>query len=132
MGPMPRWLLYVLIPGFAGPVLILAFIFISELAHDESRCPYARTSMKALNSAVSVREDMRTCLPGVQERRFTAVRGAEEHVLGRRRFASTAFAPDRYQWRAELTPQGEVRVTVDNAGHGEAVFREGTAEERAR
>jgi hypothetical protein len=131
-GPIPRWMFYVLIPGFAGPLLILGFIFASELAHDEARCPYTYTSTKALNGAVSVREDARTCLPGMQEHRFTVVRGAREHVLGRRRFASTAFARDRYQWRAELSPQGEVRVTVDNAGHAQAVFREGTAEERAR
>jgi hypothetical protein len=131
-GPIPRWLVWVLIPGVAGPVLILAFIFVSELAHDEARCPYTHTSTKPLNSEVSVREDARSCLPGVQERRFTAVRGAQEHVLGRRRFASTAFAPDHYQWRAELSPQGEVRVTVDNAGHAQAVFREGTPDERAR
>lgn len=131
-GPMPRWLLYVLIPGFVGPVLILGFIFVSELAHDEKRCPYTYTSTQALNPEISVREDARSCLPGMEERRFTAVRGVVEHVLGRRRFARAAFAPDQYQWRAELSPQGEVRVTVDNAGHAQAVFREGTAEERAR
>jgi hypothetical protein len=131
-GPMPRWLLYVLIPGFIGPVLILGFIFVSELAHDEDRCPYTYTSTQALNSEISVREDARKCLPGTEERRFTAVRGAVEHVLGRRRFAPAAFAPGQYQWRAELSPQGEVRVTVDNAGHAQAVFREGTPEERAR
>jgi hypothetical protein len=124
-------MVYVLIPGFAGPVLILAFIFMSELAHDEARCPYKPTSTKALNAEVSVREDARTCLPGVEERRFTALRGANEHILGRRRFARTAFAPGHYQWRAELSPQGEVRVTVDNEGHAQAVFREGTADERA-
>jgi hypothetical protein len=78
-----------------------------------------------------VREDARHCLPGIEERRFTAVRGTNERVLGRRRFASTAFAPDHYSWRAELSPQGEVRVTVDNEGHAQGVFREGTLEERA-
>lgn len=131
-GPMPRWLFYVLIPGFVGPVLILGFIFVSELAHDEKRCPYTYTSTQALNSQISVREDARSCLPGLEERRFTAVRGAVEHVLGRRRFARSAFEPGRYQWRAQLTAQGEVSVTVDNAGHAQAMFREGTAEERAR
>jgi hypothetical protein len=131
-GPIPRWLIYVLIPGFVGPVLILAFIFLSELAHDEKRCPYTYTSTQPLNSQISVREDARSCLPGLEERRFTVVRGAVEHALGRRRFAGSAFAPDHYRWRAELTPQGDVRVTVDNAGHAQAVFREGTAEERAR
>lgn len=130
--PMPRWLRYVLIPGFVGPVLILGFIIVSELAHDPTRCPYTYTSTQPLNSEISVREDARSCLPGIEERRFTAVRGSEEHLLGRRRFARTAFAPGHYQWRAELSAQGEVRVTVENEGHAQAVFREGTPEERAR
>jgi hypothetical protein len=131
-GPLPRWLLYVLIPGFAGPVLILGFIFVSEFAHDEARCPYTQASIKALNAEISVREDARSCLPGIEEHRFTAVRGRDERVLGRRRFSSTAFARDHYSWRAELSPQGEVRVTVDNEGHTQGVFREGTPEERAQ
>lgn len=131
-GAMPRWLIYVMIPGFVGPVLILVFIFASELAHDEARCPYVHNSTKSLSDQVSVREDRRSCLPGIEERRFSVIRGANEVVLGRRRFARGAFAPDRYQWRAELTSQGEVRVTADNAGHAQGVFREGTAEERAR
>lgn len=130
--PIPRWLFWVLIPGFVGPVLILVFIFASELAHNESRCPYVRNSTKSVNDQVSVREDRRSCLPGIEERRFSVVRGANEQVLGRRRFARSAFAPGHYEWRVELTTQGDVRVTVDNAGHEQAQFREGTAEEHAR
>jgi hypothetical protein len=131
-GPIPRWLIYVLIPGFVGPALILVFIFLSELAHDEGRCPYTHNSTKSVNDQVSVREDRRSCVPGIEERRFSVMRGASEQVLGRRRFARSAFAPEHYQWSAALTDQGDVRVTVDNAGHEQAQFREGTAEEHAR
>lgn len=129
-GPIPRWLMYVLIPGVVGPVLILVFIFVSEIAHDEARCTYTRASVQKLDDRVSVREDARSCLPGIEERRFSLVRAGAEQVLGRRRFASAAFARGQYQWHAELSPRGEVRVTVDNPGHTQAVFREGTPEEK--
>jgi len=131
LGPMPRWLVYLLVPGFLSPVLILGFIFVSELAHDEARCPYARQSEQRVSDGIRVREDGRICLPGIEERRFTVMRAKEEHVLGRRRFSSGSFEPERYRWRAELSDKGEVRVTVDNDGHAQAVFREGTADERA-
>jgi hypothetical protein len=131
LGPMPRWLVYLLVPGFLGPVLILGFIFVSELAHDEARCPYERRSEQRLSDAITVREDARICLPGIEERRFTVTRANAEHVLGRRRFSSGSFEPERYRWQAALSDQGEVRVTVDNDGHAQAVFREGRADERA-
>jgi len=130
-GPIPRWLFYVLIPGFAGPVLILGFIFVSEMAHDPDRCPYERQAERPLSEAIKVREDARRCLPGIEERRFTAVRPDSERILGHRRFASGAFEAEKYRWRAALSPHGEVSVTVDNAGHPQAVFREGTPQERA-
>ena len=130
-GPIPRWLIYALIPGFVGPVLILLFIFVSEIAHDPERCPYARAGERRLSDAIAVREDARSCLPGIEERRFTAVRAESEIVLGRRRFSRDAFEPGRYRWRAELSERGEVSVIVDNEGQAQAVFREGTPEERA-
>jgi hypothetical protein len=130
--PLPRWTMYVLVPGAIAPVLILGFIFVSELAHDETRCPFDRRSEQQLSDGVRVREDARSCLPGIEEHRYSALRAGSERVLGRRRFARNAFDPSRYRWRAELSPQGEVRVTVDNDGHAQAVFREGTAADEAR
>ena len=131
LGPMPRWLVYVLIPGFAGPVLILGFIFVSELAHDPQRCPYSRTSEQRVSDKITVREDARSCIPGIEERRFSAVRKDSETVLGRRRFSRDAFEPGRYRWHAAICERGDVCVTVENEGHAQALFREGTPEERA-
>jgi hypothetical protein len=85
-----------------------------------------------LADGVDVREDARRCLPGIEEHRYVAVRAGSEHILGRRRFARDAFSSQRYRWRAELSTQGEVRVTVDNDGHAQAVFREGTAADETR
>lgn len=129
-GPLPRWLFFVLVPGVAGPILILGFIFATEIAHDPSRCPYVRASQQPLAAGVSVREDGRSCVPGIEERRYTLVRGDHEQVLGRRRFRRAAFEPGQYAWSAALSADGEARVTVDNKGHDRAVFREGKPNEK--
>jgi hypothetical protein len=129
---LPRWVLYLLVPGFVGPILILGFIFISETAHDEARCPYQRVELRPLSAAVSVREDRRRCLWSVEERRFSVIRGAEEHALGKRRFDADAFGVGRYEWSATLSDQDEVKIDVRNAGHVDATFREGTAKEHAQ
>lgn len=127
---LPRWAIYLLIPGLIGPVLILVFIFITETAHDEARCAYVKGATQELAGGVTVREDVRSCLPGVEERRYTALRAGSENVLGRRRFRASAFAPGAYSWKANISEQGEVRVDVRNEGHADAVFREGTPAER--
>jgi hypothetical protein len=128
---LPRWALYLLLPGLFGPLLILGFIFVSELAHDESRCPYERVQVRQLTAAVAVREDRRSCVWGIAEHRFSVLRGTEQRSLGRRRFAQRAFAPENYRWEAKLSAQDEVQVTVHNRGHVDASFREGTSAERS-
>jgi hypothetical protein len=127
---LPRWAIYLMVPGFLGPLLILGFIFVSETAHDETRCPYQTLEVRPLSASVSVREDRRSCLWSVEERRFSVLRGPEEHALGRRRFDSAAFGRG-YGWTASLSPDGEVKVQVHNVGHGEATFREGSKDEQA-
>ena len=127
---LPRWVVYVAVPGLLGPVLILAFIFVSELAHDEGRCPYERASVQVINAAVSVQEDRRRCMPGVEEHRYTMLRGGQVRVLGRRRFPPQAFAAGAYRWTASLNAKGQVLVVVHNAGHEEGRLREGGPGER--
>jgi hypothetical protein len=128
---LPRWLVYVMVPGLLGPLLILGFVFVSELAHDEARCAYQRVSARQLSASIAVREDRRRCLWDAEERRFTVVRGEHERVLGRRRFRVEAFTPGHYHWDAEVGADDQVRVSVHNEGHSDAAFREGTAAERA-
>jgi len=128
---LPRWARYLLLPGLFGPLFVLAFIFVDQLAHDEARCPYVPGESRPIAQDVSVREDRRNCLWDVEDRRFSVVRGTEERFLGRRRFRAEAFAAGRYSWQAELSAKNEVHLHVKNAGHSDADFREGTAEERA-
>jgi hypothetical protein len=127
----PRWARYLLLPGLFGPLFVLGFIFINELAHDEARCPYVVGETRALSASVSVREDSRNCLWDVEDHRFSVIRDGAESVLGRRRFRADAFAQGHYTWTAELDAKDQVHVLVKNEGHGDGQFREGTVEERA-
>jgi hypothetical protein len=127
---LPRWAIYVMLPGLVGPALILAFIFVTESAHDEARCPYQSVETRRVNETIAVREDRRNCLWDVEERRYSVLRGDQEHALGRRRLRAAAFATGHYHWQVELRAENEVRVNVHNDGHPDAAFREGTAAER--
>jgi hypothetical protein len=129
--PLPRWALWVVLPGVLGPVLIFGFIVWSESAHDVATCPYQEHERREIAPGVVVVDDARRCLQGVEEHRYTLVRDAQPRLLGRRRFAPEAFTPARYRWRAEVTPEGEVELLVENDGQDPVVFREGTAEEHA-
>lgn len=128
---LPRWARYVILPGLFGPLLILGFIFITELAHDETRCPYVFGETRVLGPEISVREDRRNCLWDVEDHRFSVIRAGSEQVLGRRRFRAEAFAPGNYAWSAELDKKDQVHVSIKNEGHADAQFREGTVQERA-
>jgi hypothetical protein len=128
---LPRWAVYVMVPGFLGPALILGFIFVTESAHDEARCPFQPVLTRRVSEAIAVREDRRNCLWDVEERRFSVLRGDQEHALGRRRLKAAAFALGHYHWQVELRAENEVRVSVHNDGHPDAAFREGSAAERA-
>lgn len=129
---LPRWALYALVPGLIGPLLILGFIFVTQLAYDDARCPYVHAETRRLSADVAVREDRRNCLWDSEERRFSVLRADGQETLGRRRFRSDAFRAPGYRWQAELLADGQVRVSVHNEGHADAAFREGSAQERAQ
>ncbi|MDD9935932.1 MAG: hypothetical protein OXT09_20140 [Myxococcales bacterium] len=132
-GPLlPRWVLWIMLPGIIAPMLIFAFILITESAHDEEDCPYSQVERRELEGGVAVLEERRSCVSGVEERRYSLLRDGESRVLGRRRFDGAAFGPDRYRWKAEISEQQEVVVTIQNDGHDDLLLREGTPEERAK
>jgi hypothetical protein len=128
---LPRWARYVILPGLFGPLLILGFIFVTELAHDEARCPFERGESRTLAPEIAVREDHRNCLWDVEDHRFSVVRAGAEQVLGHRRFRAEAFAQGNYNWSAKLDAKDQVHVYIKNDGHEDATFREGTEHERA-
>jgi hypothetical protein len=130
--PLPRWALWLMLPGIAAPVVIFAFILLTESAHDPSRCPYREVERRTVAQGAVVREEARSCLSGVEERRYTLERtGTAPRVLGERRFDKAAFA-NGYRWEAHASGEGEVQLTVHNPGHDDLLLREGTPEERAK
>jgi uncharacterized protein involved in tolerance to divalent cations len=129
--PLPRWALWLMLPGILAPLLVLVFIVTSESAHDSDRCPYRELTRKELAAGVSVVEEVRSCIGDIEEHRYTLLRGTRVHLLGERRFERAAFAPDRYRWKASISDQGEVQVVIQNAGHADLLLREGTPKERA-
>ena len=129
--PLPRWVLWLMLPGIAAPVLIFAFIMLTESAHDPGRCPYREVERRPVAEGVAVLEEARSCVENIEERRYTIHRGSVSRLLGERRFDKAAFAAG-YRWTAQVSPKGEVQVTVHNPGHDDLLLREGTPEERAK
>jgi hypothetical protein len=129
---VPRWAkLAIALPAIGLPVAILWFILRNEHAHDERRCPFTVVESRTLTADVVVVEERRSCVAGVEDRRYSARRDKESRVLGSRRLPPSAFQKPQYYWSADLK-QGQVYMTVNVAGdHPQAKFREGTDEERA-
>jgi hypothetical protein len=129
---LPRWLLWLMLPGMLGPLFIFGFIVWSEARHDPARCPFHERARQSLAQGVSVVEEARNCVGKVEEHRYTLLRGAQSRLLGERRFDREDFAAGRYEWKAELGGGGQVHVVVHNAGHEDVLFREGTAAEHEK
>jgi hypothetical protein len=129
--PLPKWVLWLALPGAIAPIGIFAFILFTESAHDPARCPFRDHERRELAPNVFVVEEARRCLDDVEERRFHVERGGRRQLLGERRFAPSAFATGVYSWQAAIE-EGQARVRIEQTNHGVVVFREGTDEERAR
>lgn len=120
-----KWLPLLALPAVAGPVIGLVFVVRTELAHDESTCPYQLVSQRRLSDGALIVEQKRQCLEGVEEHRFLLRREGNEQVLGRRRFAPEVFEAPGFSWDGGVDDAGEVHIVVQNAGHEDALFREG-------
>jgi hypothetical protein len=130
--PLPRWVLWLMLPSVLGPLFIFGFIVWSEMRHDPARCPFAERARKPLATDVVVVEEARNCVGSVEEHRYVLVRGTQRRLLGERRFDRNEFTGNRYAWQAAIGADGQVHVVVHNAGHEDMLFREGTAAEHEK
>jgi hypothetical protein len=130
--PLPRWVLWLALPGMLAPIVIFGFILFTERAHDEASCPFKELTRRTASEGVDVIEEARRCIDDVEERRFVVVRNGQRQALGERRFAPALFSPDVYSWEIKVSEAGETHVRIAQKGHGEVVFREGSERERAR
>jgi hypothetical protein len=113
-------------PSVALVLLTVGLVIANERAHDEIRCPFATVETRRIDESVSVREDRRACTDGLEERRWVVLRGSAALEIGRRRLASSFYAPSRYAWTARVDADG-VAVDVRNQGAPPVTYREGTA-----
>ena len=132
--PWIKRLLFVLaIAPAIGAIVIFALIARSELAHDESRCPYSEAELREITPHKSIREESRLCEPGVEDHRWVLLEDGQEPLeLGRRRLASEHWARG-YAWTAaERQEEGDderrVRLEIRNVGLEPRVFREPPAD----
>jgi hypothetical protein len=96
-------------------LVVFGLIVRSERAHDEERCKFVALSQRNLG-AVSVREERRSCLPEVEERRYLVKRGALPVLeLARKRLPSAQFGAKRYTWtlREDKPERIVIRLDVD-------------------
>ena len=126
-GAKSSWKRPLLIVLATAPIglAIFSFVFMarSELAFDESRCPYRNGSTRAIAPGVEVREDSRECEASVQEHRWVLLRaGRPSMEIGRRRLDSRFFG-EGYQWLASME-NDRVRLEIRNPGMDPRVFRE--------
>jgi hypothetical protein len=128
---LPRWAkLLIALPAIGLPVVILLFILRNDVAHDEARCPYELLTAQRIDSSTEVIEERRSCIDGVEDRRYSVRRVDSLRPLGTRRLPPKAFEPPSYKWTAELR-NGQMFLKVITNGHPDAEFREGTEQERA-
>jgi hypothetical protein len=129
---LPRWLVWLMVPGMVGPIFIVGFLVWTETRHDPARCPFHERTRRSLAPDVTVVEEARNCVGSVEEHRYLLLRGAQSRLLGERRFHREDFSGDRYEWKAAIGDDGQAYVTVHNAGHEDVLFREGTAAEHEK
>jgi hypothetical protein len=111
-------------PSVILVVLIGIFVARSELAHDESSCPFADVEERSVIQGVRVLEQMRRCQEGVEERRWVVLRGDHRREIGRRRLHQPLYAAGAYSWDAQMR-DGFVHIDIRNDGIDPAEFREG-------
>ena len=107
-------------------ILVSSMIWMghSQLAFDETRCPWRRGVTREVTDRKSVREDSRRCQPDVAEHRWILIREGREPVeMGRRRLELERWGRG-YRWAAREDAQGRVRVDIHCPGLDVRRFRE--------
>ncbi len=115
--PMAPWKKAILVALALLPVGVLAYSMIfmvqNEAAFDESTCPYAEVELRVVSAGVSVREEGRTCQPGVEEHRWVLLReGEPEEPIGLRRLDAALY--EHYSWTATIQEDDRVRLEITN------------------
>lgn len=105
--------------GFA--IFFFGFIVESELAFDEATCPYEEIEVREVAEGIRVREEERTCQPGVEEHRWVLLREGEDDLeFGQRRLQAELY--EEYSWSARVQDD-RVWLEILNPGQDVRIFR---------
>ncbi len=120
-----RWVGIALSAGMVITVLtVFVLIVRSESAHDQAGCPFRSLGERTFAGG-RVREEERSCLPVISERRYLLERDHEAAFeIVRKRLASDRFAPTRYRWELADSAQGQLILRVYIDGKLSSEFRE--------
>ncbi|MCA9604920.1 MAG: hypothetical protein KC619_04975 [Myxococcales bacterium] len=106
-------------------VAVFAFVFMaqSELAFDESTCPFEEREVRDVEEGIRVRDEARECQPGVVEHRWVVLReGEPDLAIGQRRLTAEMWQGST--WTAELR-EGHVRLEIHDRSQDQTrVFNE--------
>jgi hypothetical protein len=109
-------------------LVIFGLIVRSESAHDEASCPFAVRGEKSLGEARVV-EEARSCLPEVEEHRWTVHRaGKPPYELARKRLDKARFLPSRFQWKLSEDEAHRLVLRIEVDGALSSEFREEDAQ----
>ncbi len=122
------WKRPILIVLATAPVFLAVGSFVilgrTQLAFDdETRCPFVEEETRTVREGVTVREDARECVDGIEERRGVLPReGRPTREIGRRRLDSRYFEAG-YAWEVR-EEEGRVRLEIRSPDQEPRVFRE--------
>jgi hypothetical protein len=103
--------------------LIMYFVIRTELAHDDTTCPFTPVETRELDDGAVVHEEARRCQEDIEEHRWLVVRDGHERELGRRRLPGARYRDGAWSWSTDVTDRG-AHVVVENDGVEDAEFYE--------
>lgn len=103
---------------------VFVLILRTESAHDEAKCPFAKSGEQAFSGG-RVIEEQRSCVPELEERRYLLERsGKPAYELARKRLGGQFFRDNRYAWTLTEDAQKQVRLRILVDGKISSEFRE--------
>lgn len=111
------WLKPVLVTLALLPIAVLVYSMVlmqqNEAAFDEAVCGYEEVEVRDIAEGVRIREEGRTCQPGVEEHRWVLLRdGVEPEPIGLRRLDAQLYRD--YRWEARIRDDDRVQLEIHN------------------
>ncbi len=105
-------------------VTVFALVVRSESAHDEATCPFSKLSERKIGAATVI-EEVRSCVPEAEERRWLVQRQGRAPIeFGRKRLPKERFADGRTKWTLAEDKSKRLLLNIEVDGRPFSEFRE--------